>query len=73
VAQVVEYLPSKCEALSSNPSTENKIKQKLFKISRTFHQCLCPIQKYKFGLSMQCTGYMLLFISLVKKHNLFSE
>jgi hypothetical protein len=26
VAQVVEYLPSKFEALSSNPSTSNKIK-----------------------------------------------
>jgi hypothetical protein len=31
MAQVVKYLPSKCEALSSNPSTiEKKIKMELY-------------------------------------------
>jgi hypothetical protein len=37
VAQVVERLPSKCEALSSNPSaTKKKLKKKKFKKSRIF-------------------------------------
>jgi hypothetical protein len=37
VAQVVEYLPSNCEALNSNPSTAKKKKKKVRKASM---QCI---------------------------------
>jgi hypothetical protein len=35
VAQAIEFLPSKCEALSSNPSTEKK-KKKIFLSQESF-------------------------------------
>jgi hypothetical protein len=34
VAQVVEWLPSKAEALSSNPATEKKTKKKISKVQK---------------------------------------
>jgi hypothetical protein len=46
-AQVVEYLPSKCEALSSNPSTtKKKKKKKIVPGSGTKHFCLHAIGQH---------------------------
>jgi hypothetical protein len=36
VSQVVEHLPSKCEALSSNPSTAKKKKKKKEKRKKSY-------------------------------------